>query len=256
MGSRAGTQGLTQRVRSWWARRGCRPGPLTRRTGHAASPSPREGTRPTDCPTAVSRFSARRGLARRERIHPLEHPQSPHGCRRPPDSWAEVERSDFIVHGPSNCRPRIQAGPAAMPCGAQNIPGPRHFQRVIRRARYSNVGRHRLGNGGRFRANVAWSLTRGDGGSAGSRMFPLGLRASATEPSQAPSTATLATLRGEVRKTVSALSGAMGVAGRRFIPTGGPGLTSLASDPVAAWPPLGRRWARKPARGAGDGGRP
>jgi hypothetical protein len=56
MGSRAGTQGLTLRVRSWWARRGCRPGPLTRRTGHAAAPSPREGTRPTDCPTAVSRF--------------------------------------------------------------------------------------------------------------------------------------------------------------------------------------------------------
>ena len=27
MGSRAGTQGLTLRVRSWWARRGCRPGP-------------------------------------------------------------------------------------------------------------------------------------------------------------------------------------------------------------------------------------
>ena len=56
MGSRAGTQGLTLRVRSWWARRGCRPGPLTRRTGHAASPSPREGTWPTDCPTAVSRM--------------------------------------------------------------------------------------------------------------------------------------------------------------------------------------------------------
>ena len=59
MGSRAGTQGLTLPVRSWWARRGCRPGPLTRRTGHAASPSPREGTRPTDCPTAVSRLTGR-----------------------------------------------------------------------------------------------------------------------------------------------------------------------------------------------------
>jgi hypothetical protein len=54
-GLRAGTQGLTLRVRSWWARRGCRPGPLTRGTGHAASPSPREDTRLTDCPTAVSR---------------------------------------------------------------------------------------------------------------------------------------------------------------------------------------------------------
>jgi hypothetical protein len=48
MGSWTGIEGLTLRVRSWWARFGCRPGPLPRRTGHVASPSPREDTRPTD----------------------------------------------------------------------------------------------------------------------------------------------------------------------------------------------------------------
>ncbi len=57
MGSWTGVRGLSLRVRSWWARFGCRPGPLTRRTGHAASPPPREGTRPTDGPTAVSRIT-------------------------------------------------------------------------------------------------------------------------------------------------------------------------------------------------------
>ena len=79
MGSRSGTQGLTMRVGSWWVRRGCRPGPLTRRTGHAASPSPREGTRHTDCPTAVSRLMDRappkRGRPRvirpRRRLRPV-----------------------------------------------------------------------------------------------------------------------------------------------------------------------------------------
>ena len=33
MGSRTGIEGLTLRMRSWWARLGCRPGPLTRRSG-------------------------------------------------------------------------------------------------------------------------------------------------------------------------------------------------------------------------------
>jgi len=61
MGSWTGTQGLTLRVRSREARFGCRPGPLTRRTGHEASPPPREGTRPTDGPTAVSRMNRSAG---------------------------------------------------------------------------------------------------------------------------------------------------------------------------------------------------
>ena len=57
MGSWTGTQGLTLRMRSRSARFGRRPGPLTRRTGQEASPPPREGTRATDGPTAVSRIS-------------------------------------------------------------------------------------------------------------------------------------------------------------------------------------------------------
>ena len=53
-------QGRTQRVRSWWARQVCRLGSWTRRSGQAASPPQREGTRLTDCPTAVLGQKAQR----------------------------------------------------------------------------------------------------------------------------------------------------------------------------------------------------
>jgi hypothetical protein len=67
-------QTLTLRVRSWWATSGCRPDPLTRRTGHSALPLSRESKRPTSRTTVLPRLTGQM------------RPQAPSAARRPP-TW-------------------------------------------------------------------------------------------------------------------------------------------------------------------------